>query len=56
MNDCRANRAPRKKELAHVVVLFSAFSLGIAGQLPLGRNNDVTLPSAIKFAAEDHSL
>jgi hypothetical protein len=43
--------------LARVVVLFSAFSPSIiAGQSALGETNDVILPSAIKFAAEAHSL
>jgi hypothetical protein len=42
--------------LARVVVLFSAFSPSIvAGQSLLRGTNDVTLLSAIKFAAEDHS-
>ena len=42
--------------LVLVVVLFSAFSPSIiAGQSPLRGTNDVTLPSAIKFAAEAHS-
>jgi hypothetical protein len=42
--------------LVLAVVLFSAFSPSIiAGQSLLSEINEVTLLSAIKFAAEDHS-
>jgi hypothetical protein len=56
MNDAGQMALPGRKCLLVLLFFFSAFSLGImAGQSPLEDANDVTLPSAIKFAAEAHS-